>query len=181
MGQLKGFYVNGDRWEATLSAASVFGYNQGACGDGSNLLNAILRNDYEEQGFVQQVDGKDRHAFNWIRQDGVYYFVDWTLQVFTGNYDRFDYFVFAAEDLQAYTEYYIDRGVTSDGVKHDIYLLYMYPREGDQYPYRIVRDKTPFERTLPAEIEDRVTVLYNDPEKCILKFREGPEESLWPK
>ena len=181
MGQLKGFYVNEDRWEATLSAESVFGYNQGACGDGSNLLNAILRDDYEEQGFVQQVDGKERHAFNWIKQDGVYYFVDWTLQVFTGNYDRFDYFVFAAEELQPYTEYYIDRGVTSDGVNYDIYLLYMYPREGDQYPFRIARNKTPFERTLPAEIENQVTVLYNDLEKCLLKFQDGPEEALWPK
>ena len=171
------FYANGQNWNAMHSAHTAFENNQGACSEGSTLTNYILQGDYDEQGYVQEVNAEDRHVFNWFRIGDTYYFVDWVEII--GDYDNTYWQIYAAEDPQIFADYDVKCSQEIATV-YEIYLQYIYPREGTPYPIGIKRDKKPYIRTLPSEIEDDVMLLYEDPEICRLEYREGPPEENWP-
>lgn len=175
---LIGFNWKGFKWDAMYSGRYVFEVNFAACADGSSLINYILQGDYEEQGYVQEVNKKDRHVFNWFRQGDEYYFIDWTKVSLTGEYGIKKLDAYVTEDPQLFADYYVFRSHAQETLA--VYLMYLYPREGTPYPIGVQRYSTPFVRTLPAEIEDIVTLLYEDPEICVLKYREGPPEEYWP-
>ncbi|MBE6759770.1 MAG: hypothetical protein E7554_06740 [Ruminococcaceae bacterium] len=70
---------NGMNWEHHKPGFDAVRTNNGCCATSANWLNYILRDDYDEVGFVatSQRDGNG-HIFNYIRQDGWYYIIDMT-------------------------------------------------------------------------------------------------------
>ena len=171
-----GMYWNGFKWNAMNGAHRVFETNWGCCSDGSALLNYLLQGNYDEQGYVQEVNALDRHVFNWFCQDGVYYFVDWTEIIGENN---MSWRIYATEKPQIFADYDVKCSQESERI-HEIYLQYLYPQEGTPYPIGVKRDSKPFIRTLPSQIADSVLLLYENPEICRLEFREGPPEENWP-
>lgn len=174
------FESNGYKWRATPSAHTVFEQNTADCLSGSNLLNYILRGDYDEQGYVQESALTNGHVFNWFRIDDVYYFVDWTVVDLRGEFGNMAFISYATEDPQTFSDYYIKKSKTNDTSSYIIRLQYMYPREGDQLPIRILPNQKPHIRVLPLELEKTATLLYEDSEHYVLKFQEGPPKEHWP-
>ena len=70
---------NGLNWEHHKPGYHAVRTNTGCCATDSNWLRYVLDGDYEETGFLatSQRDGSG-HVYNYIFQDGWYYFIDLT-------------------------------------------------------------------------------------------------------
>lgn len=86
--QISGFYnsndnisvnIDGTMWESHKPGYDAVRTNNGCCASDSNWLNYILKDDYDEIGYIaiSQRDGSG-HIYNYIKQDGWYYFLDLT-------------------------------------------------------------------------------------------------------
>ena len=66
-------------WEHHKPGYDAVRTNEGCCATDSNWLNYILKEDYEQVGFLaySQKDGSG-HILNYLYQDGYYYFIDLT-------------------------------------------------------------------------------------------------------
>ena len=70
---------NGINWEHHKPGYNAVLTNNGCCATSANWLNYILKGDYDEVGYIatSQRDGSG-HIYNYIKQDGWYYFIDLT-------------------------------------------------------------------------------------------------------
>ena len=70
---------NDIHWEHHKPGRDAVRTNTGCCAADTNWLNYILSGDYDEMGFLaySKADGNG-HIFNYIYQDGYYYFIDLT-------------------------------------------------------------------------------------------------------
>lgn len=86
-------------WEHHKPGYDAVRTNNGCCASDSNWLNYILDGDYEGVGFIaySQPDGSG-HIFNYILQDGYYYFIDLT-------HYRTDFLDAAAPETGRITDY----------------------------------------------------------------------------
>lgn len=171
--------IDGTLWHFNDSPEVVFQQGYGNCGSGSNLINYLLRNDYDEQGYLQEAENKGGHIFNYFRNGDRYYIYDWTKM----NMGRFD--IFIANSLDDFSDAYVGTNRITDGENgdHTIILLYAYPWEGNHMP--IAQDlKTPkgapMLNILPSEIEEITTVLFIEKDQYAPIFTEGPPVSQWP-
>ena len=85
--QIGGFYgsddnvrimENGYSWEHHKPGYDAVRTNHGCCASCTAWLNYILKDDYDEMGFIGTSQLTGGHIFNYIKQDGWYYFVDLT-------------------------------------------------------------------------------------------------------
>lgn len=162
----------GFEWNYLDDADVMFERNYGACGCGSTLINYILKGDYDQQGYVMEVNAIDRHIYNWLLEDGVYYFVDWVSQELSyGNTTGYN--VYAVDDPKVYSDYKVKMSKeNSEG--NEIYLQYLYTQDGSVMPIGIQRITLPYSRVIPSNTQDHVTLLYENSDMCTLEFREGP-------
>jgi len=174
-------YVGGTQWHFNDSPEIVLRQNYGNCGSGSNLINYLLRGDYDEQGYFCWSGTRTGHVFNYFRSGDRYYIFDWANKV----QDCFA--VFVADSLEMFSDAYICANHAVNGVKRDqhILLLYAYPYEGNHRPLGDGNAKTPMGvplmSKLPAEIENMVNILYVEEEQYAPIFEEAPPVSQWPK
>ncbi len=70
---------NGINWEHHKPGYNAVLTNNGCCATSANWLNYILKDDYDEVGFIatSQRDGSG-HIYNYIKEGGWYYFIDLT-------------------------------------------------------------------------------------------------------
>ncbi len=70
---------NGINWEHHKPGYYAVLTNNGCCATSANWLNYILKDDYDEVGFIatSQRDGSG-HIYNYIKEGGWYYFIDLT-------------------------------------------------------------------------------------------------------
>lgn len=174
-------------WHLSRSAQTVFSENRGNCGGGSNLINYILRGDFDEQGYVQESSNEGGHIYNYFKQDGVYYFFDMVQIVHGGDYAHKSYQVFEASDPQEFSNQHIRKNhatLESDAPKYRLFQ-YMYAWEGSSLPVGCNSQcKTVLGRSLmnilSGEIERSATILYVAEDKYAPVFREAPPKELWP-
>jgi len=172
--------IDGTLWHFSDSPAVVLRKNTGTCGSGSSLINYLLRNDYDEQGYFSYAANRSGHIFNYFRSGEKYYIWDWNWR----NEDWFD--VYSADSLEDFTDAYISMNQTTEepAGMHRILLLYAYPYEGHVLP---LGDGTTTTFGVPAmnkisnEIEDVVQILYIDTEQYAPIFVESPPVDLWPR
>ena len=69
---------NGYSWEHHKPGYDAVRTNHGCCASCTDWLNYILKDDYDELGFIGTSQLTGGHVFNYIKQDGWYYFVDLT-------------------------------------------------------------------------------------------------------
>lgn len=171
--------IDGTLWHFNDSPQVVFQQRYGNCGSGSSLINYLLQGDYDEQGYLQQAQGKGGHILNYFRSGDRYYIYDWTkIEV-----DSFD--VMIADSLEEFSDAYIRAGHVFEGrnTEYSILLLYVYPYEGNHCP---LADGprgpfgVPISNGIPTEIEDIVTVLYMAEDQYAPIFVEAPPVSQWP-
>lgn len=113
-------FEGGVNWEHHKPGYYAVLTNTGCCATDSNWLHYLLEGDYEEVGFLatSQPDGSG-HVYNYILQDGWYYFVDLTHYHATGSNtavedgDRNSYFatdfilgnIHRTRDVASYVDY----------------------------------------------------------------------------
>ena len=127
---MEGGWYNSVHWGVVISPQKIFSQNYTDCGS-ANLVNYILRNDYDEQGYVREVGNETNHIYNYFKQDGVYYFVDFP-QFYNGNSG---YQVFITEDPARLGQRYADNNAGMDVTRDKFYIImaYMFPWE-DRLP-----------------------------------------------
>ena len=160
-----GCYIDDYDWSWGLPADYTYEYMAGTCNGTSNLMNRLLAGDYEEQGYVQYFGG---HIFNYVKQDGYYYFCDFAnCEIICGNGQ--DYLMYVCQDPLEFTEYYCANIVSGwDDPEDDEYLvlMYLYPRDGkDSLPrghsgaYNYLTGGRSCD-VISSEVEDTVVILY---------------------
>ena len=181
-------------WAGNINAQTAFDRNSGSCASTSHLVNYILKDDFEEQGYVQFVDNDGGHVFNYFVIDGLYYFCDFIGIPGTGyfrDYADDKYYIFyVTDDPFDFKDWYINEGCFSDGFMDEtaskyLYFLVMYPYQGT----RIVsgtreHNSTPFGNSYwevrSIEAKDLDIILYMR-EGYPLEYMEPPAKSTWPK
>lgn len=160
-----GCYIGDYGWSWGLPADYTYEYMAGTCRGTSNLMNLLLAGDYEEQGYVLYLGC---HIFNYIKQDGYYYFCDFPRSDVISN-TGLDYMMYVCQDPLEFTEYYCANIVPGwDDPESDEYLvlMYLYPLDGkDSLP---IGDSGAYGyltggRTcdlISSEVEDTVVILY---------------------
>lgn len=73
---------NNITWEHHKPGEEAIRTNKGCCATIAALVNYLLKGDYDEVGYIgySRSDGSG-HVFNYIKQDGIYYFMDYTHQI----------------------------------------------------------------------------------------------------
>lgn len=171
------------RWSVSHSAKNVFNENMGDCGGGSNLVNYILRGDFDEQGYIQESHTDGGHIYNYFKQDGLYYFFDLSYSTCT---EYQDHYLIVTDDPQKFSDRHIyDRNhYVSIKAPNYILLLCMYPQDGERLPMgygNINKSKLGF-KYFPEQYQNDIRILYL--EESIEEepaFVKAPEQSTWPK
>ena len=180
-------WYGGYEWAANRSARQVFEDNIGNCGGGSHLVNYILRNDFDEQGYFRYAFNVGGHVTNYFKQDGLYYFFDLAMISNHGYINEWGDVLFCVDDPQEYANS-IERDRNTYYSPYDksyVLLLWMYPHEDDAIPVGInsaarTRLGVRFFNVLPKQYEDRIRILYLDEGMADPIFIEAPEKHLWP-
>jgi len=171
-------------WSVNRSAETVLENNMGNCGGGSNLVNYILRDDFDEQGYVQEVANQGGHIYNYFMRDGMYYFFDLT-QIRMSEH-RTSYNIFATDDPQKFSDYYIGDNHKRKNAESPSHLLlqYMYECEGSHFPIGWGNERTvlnmPYGNILPKQYENIITILFVDEGVSGPVFVNAPEQNRWP-
>lgn len=160
-----GCYIGDYGWSWGLPADYTYEYMAGTCRGTSNLMNRLLAGDYEEQGYVLYLGC---HIFNYIKQDGYYYFCDFPRSDVISN-TGLDYMMDVCQDPLEFTEYYCTNVFPGwDNPEDDNYLvlMYLYPRDGkDSLPigssgaYDYLTGGRSCD-VISSEVEDTVVILY---------------------
>lgn len=160
-----GCYIDGYGWDWGLPADYTYEYMAGTCNGTSNLMNRLLAGDYEEQGYVEY---KGSHIFNYVKQDGYYYFCDFPRSDVISN-THLDYMMCVCQDPLEFVEYYCTNVFPNwDDPEDDNYLvlMYLYPRDGkDSLPrgssgaYNYLTGGRSCD-VISSEVEDTVVILY---------------------
>ena len=97
--------IDGVTWHYNISAKQVLSGHLGNCGSMANLANYLLEGDYEEIGFVEHayyIGNGGGHVYNYIRQDGSVYIVDFSWYIFNDYRTDRDFPVMRLNSLEEY-------------------------------------------------------------------------------
>ena len=169
-------------WEHHKPGYDAVRTNTGCCATCADWLSYILSGDYEQMGFIgwSWPDGNG-HVFNYIFQDGWYYFIDLThyeggmMTMETGNMPAYRYTEYPAGSLHK----------TKDPEKYVKY--YLQTISDPPAEFRLFQA----ENVIPSAVEDvdgQITIYYPegydfrsidgvDPEKLDIRFARGPEKT----
>ncbi|MBQ4649560.1 MAG: hypothetical protein IJB73_02540 [Firmicutes bacterium] len=182
---------NGYGWGWNLSADFTYEHNAGVCGGISNLMNRLLKGDYDSQGYVQ-VDG---HVYNYFYNDGVYFYCDFAnLQQFNfrnykngTTYSVPAYMLFVTDNPGEYGKYSIKIRPDYKNPYSDDYMpyIYSYPLDGENLLPRgdseahETADGIVHLMTLPDAMEDTVEFIYLAEDRKI-RFMKAPTPDMYP-
>ena len=157
--------------------------NIGNCGVDSAWLSYILRGDYEEMGFVAytKIDD-DGHIFNYIYQDGYYYFIDMTgyegdMATAWETGSKADYMLsgavsgnlIKAKNPEDYVKYYTELAANAPN------MFYLYQAD-EILPVSGIEDENGLTIFYP-EGNDIKAIDGKNPEKVQLKLVPGPKKT----
>ncbi|MBF8982279.1 hypothetical protein IZY60_01885 [Lutibacter sp. B2] len=144
--------------------------NKGNCGATANMVNYLLKGDYEEVGFINYSDLNGGHIYNYIKQDNKYYIIDFLQYPLTG-YGKLHMNIRELNNLEEYPEL-CKKDYTHDefgGLK----LIVAYTAQ-DQIPiaYKIEQESKGF---MYFPTGSNINVLYDTPsEDTTAKFIDKP-------
>ncbi len=126
-----GMQYKGIEWSWGLSADFTYDHNAGTCAGTSNLFNRLLKDDFDDQGYVKTGTNEGGHVFNWFMKDGIYYFCDFADTAFTE--DPYAYLQYKTKNTLEFGEYYLTKDPEYNDKKAEFYLmnLYMFSRNGE--------------------------------------------------
>jgi len=181
-------------WAGNINAQTAFDRNSGSCGSTSHLMNYILRDDFDEQGYVQFVDAIGGHIFNYFVIDGLYYFCDFIGIPGTGEFrdypdDKY-YIFYVTDDPFDFGDWYINESFFSEGFADEnarkyLYFLCMYPYQGTRLvqgtrEHKTTKHGNSYWEIRSSEGKDIEIILFMR-EGYPLEYMNPPDKSLWPK
>ena len=119
---------NGILWEHHKPGYDAVRTNNGCCASCADWLSYILKDDYDEVGFISTMQAVgEGHVFNYIKQDGWYYFVDLTIWHAddsanadeSGKWTDYEHSnsvhgnIHRASSLEAFAQYLVDADITA--------------------------------------------------------------------
>ena len=123
------------KWTTDRNFYEGFGKCQGT----SNLINALLKDDLQEQGYIRFEDNGGGHCFNYFKVNDLYVMCDFVgipnQSVFgfvKYPADTTAYIIFVSSTPEELAEYYINYGPFAEDFRNigNLHHLYMYPMEG---------------------------------------------------
>lgn len=116
----------GYTWHSNTDGVTAIKANEGNCGATSNVVNYILKGDYQEVGYMNfSADaGQGGHVFNYIKKDNKYYVIDF-LQFAMKGYLPINYKVREYAALNSATDDII-RSYGNNGEKYQIKIIVSY-------------------------------------------------------
>lgn len=185
-------------WAGAWNAQTAFDHRSGNCAGTSNLINALLSDDFDQQGYVQFGNNTGGHIFNYFVSDGIYVFCDFIgipgACVFGGGQtypaDTNAYIVYVGSSAEAFGKWYCQEGFFAEGFydpNDEMYLynMVLYSREGDSLPKGRDenRKETIFGNSIwdvhPKQYQDAFTILYEH-EDYPIRFLSVPDPQTWP-
>ena len=130
-------WANGYEWCSKLSPEENYEQRYLVCLSVSELMNQVLRNDMQEQGYVQYSSPGGGHAFCYYKVNGLYVYCDYASYIENKNCDFTNYVVYITDSKEDFAEYYIgsDKEYTTEKESGYIYMLDMVKTEGRTVPY----------------------------------------------
>ncbi|MBP3700186.1 MAG: hypothetical protein J6J01_11995 [Oscillospiraceae bacterium] len=186
-----GFYdeTTGVDWASSYNAHIVFENRGGNCVGTSHIINYLLREDFDDQGYVVFDNPAGGHFFNYFKVNEVYIVCDfWGIPGVDFNTANISEFIlYIGEDVYAFGDWYRLEGSFAEDFADPnsedyLYRLFMYPREGYRIPMGFDSEsvRTKFDcDILPEQYKDIITILYEH-EGYPVRFRPIPDESTWP-
>ena len=123
------------KWTTDRNFYEGFGKCQGT----SNLINALLKDDLQEQGYIRFEDNGGGHCFNYFKVNDLYVMCDFVgipnqsvFGVVKYPADTTAYIIFVSSTPEELAEYYINYGPFAEDFRNigNLHHLYMYPMEG---------------------------------------------------
>jgi len=186
-------------WGSAWNAQTVFNYRSGNCTGTSNIVNALLSGDFDQQGYVESNGANGGHIFNYFVADGIYVFCDFVGIPGSAGFgngrtyaaDTREYISYVASSPQEFGDWYLNDGYFSHefddaNVEGYLYHLFMYPREGTKIPkgFDANSEQTKFGNcvwdVLPQQYQDGYSILY-EREGHPIRFVPILDVSAWPK
>lgn len=166
-------------WSTNIDGPLSIKINFGNCGGTSNMVRYLLNGDYDEVGFLTFNEFGGGHVFNYIKQDGVYYNIDF-IQFRARDYQRFDYVIAQAETLEKIASDYVGQSkiygmdimfMSAQNPKNDshfwIGIDHEHPRKDNRPMINLIIN------------DDLNKVIYvNDEVKDLLKYVENPNLTI---
>ncbi|MBR6476656.1 MAG: Ig-like domain-containing protein, partial [Lachnospiraceae bacterium] len=181
----------GLNWCRKLSPEGNFKQRGLVCLSTCEMMNYLLRNDMDEQGYVEYADPGGGHTICYFKVNGLYVFCDFVDSVVTGkDWPKAFYGVYVCEDPKDFADFYVS-GPEQNNPKAPGYIdiLYMFPMEGRAIP--AADDDSAYhlpdtgvcsifpEKWNGKNTKDIITVLYRA-EGFQEKYAPGPPESEFP-
>ena len=108
-------------WHFNRTGPETICANKGNCGGISSMLAYILKNNYEEVGFIAFTDQIGGHVFNYIKHQKKYYFIDLLNYLYASkSMEHYSTMIYQADSLQSYADYYRKKA------KEDIKIMVSY-------------------------------------------------------
>lgn len=174
---------DGTEWSGIWNAQTVFNHRTGNCGGTSTIINTLLADDFDQQGYIEFTSNGGGHIFNYFVLDGIYAMCDF-VNLFGYNEDI--YIKYIGSNPHAFGEQYLtDPRYTDPNGEDYIYHLFMYPRDGavklpkgnddssEKTEFNVLWD------ILPAQYQDLYTVLF-EREGHPIRYATISDISTWP-
>lgn len=170
------FRWNGQSICINRSAWSVFRDNHAGCGGTSNLINYLLRGDYDEQGYILESYVKQGHIYNYFRKGTTYYVVDFTKIMGAGDFAAAGYKAFEGSSLQEFSDTHIAENHNKYSATENDHTILLYSFRQDDGPHCAMRGYH-FDE-VSENYRDVVTQLFS--EGLQVKFADLPSQASWP-
>ena len=186
----KDIWYDGYGWCSKLSPEENYEQRFLVCLSVSELMNQVLRNDMQEQGYVQYSSPGGGHAFCYYKVNGLYVYCDYASYIENKNCDFTNYVVYITDSKEDFAEYYIgsDKEYTTEKESGYIYMLDMVKTEGRMVPYADIDGVFTLDNCgvlgvipktwLGQDINDVVDILYLAP-GFEPKYVDEPPVSTW--
>ncbi len=170
------FHWNGQSICINRSAWSVFRDNHAGCGGTSNLINYLLRGDYDEQGYILESYVKQGHIYNYFRKGTTYYVVDFTRIMGAGDFDAAGYKAFEGSSLQEFSDTHIAENHHKYSATENDHTILLYSFRQDDGPHCAMRGYH-FDE-VSRNYQDAITQLFS--EGLQVRFADLPAQASWP-
>jgi len=97
-------------WHFNRTGPETICANKGNCGGISSMLAFVLKDNYEDVGFIAFTDQVGGHVFNYIKHRNKYYFIDLLNYLYASkSMEHHSTMIYQADSLQTYADYYRKR------------------------------------------------------------------------
>ncbi len=94
-------------WHFNRTGPETICANKGNCGGVSSLFQYLLKDKYEEVGFLAYTDENGGHVFNYVKHDSWYYFIDLLNYLYASKArEHYATMIYQADSLKRYADYY---------------------------------------------------------------------------